>query len=86
MSSQTVLHMMVRFVELEQFTLYLLVTVKFGQCCVYWVGSDCVAFLSNIESIASISFLNKGLTITQILLNIMTSLHLFVYLILAYLR
>ena len=86
MSSQTVLHMMVRFVELAQFTLYLLVTVKFGQCYVYWVGNDCEAFLSNIESIASISFLNKGLTITRILLNIMTSLHLLVYLILAYLR
>ena len=38
---------MMHFFELAQFTLYLLVTVKFGQCYAYWVGNDCVASLTN---------------------------------------
>ena len=60
-----------------QFTLYLLVTVKFGQCYAYWVGNDCVAFLT--DRIDRFHFIFQlRLNNTSILLNIMTSLHLFV--------
>ena len=68
-----------------QFTLYLLVTVKFGECYAYWVGNDCVAFLT--DRIDRFHFIFQlRLNNTSILLNIMTSLHLFVCWLLTFLR